>query len=181
MPTFNNQTWLISDTHLGHDNIIKYCARPENHEDQILDAWEDLIAEDDVILHLGDVWFGRGTNPARWAELISNLPGKKYLVLGNHDKSSKRFYTEAGFEIIPPFVQDSVAFTHYPIKGYVKEKYLPPAGEEWNANIHGHVHNNVTYGPEGRIIGGKTYINVSVEMTDYKPIRIGDVCAIMPA
>ena len=28
--------WLITDTHLGHENIIKYCSRPKNHEELIL-------------------------------------------------------------------------------------------------------------------------------------------------
>ena len=26
-------TWVVSDTHFGHRNIVGFCHRPENHED----------------------------------------------------------------------------------------------------------------------------------------------------
>ncbi len=53
-------TWIISDTHFGHKNIIKYCDRPLNHNELMIEQWGDLIKWQDNVLHLGDlaVWYG---------------------------------------------------------------------------------------------------------------------------
>jgi len=53
-----NKTWLISDTHFGHKNIVQYQQRPESHEVIMLSEWIDAVGEHDDILHLGDVFMG---------------------------------------------------------------------------------------------------------------------------
>ncbi len=47
--------WIISDTHFFHENIGRYCNRPENWQDLIINNWNDLIAPDEQVLHLGDL------------------------------------------------------------------------------------------------------------------------------
>lgn len=111
-----NSTWLISDTHFGHPNIVKYCQRPASHEAIMMSNWIDRVGEDDCILHLGDVFLGNQGNPLRWAKIIARLPGRKFLILGNHDNAKAALYSEiAGFEIIPPFIHKGVAFSHRPV------------------------------------------------------------------
>ena len=47
-------TWIISDTHFFHENIRRYCNRPENWQELIIKNWNDLVSPDETILHLGD-------------------------------------------------------------------------------------------------------------------------------
>ena len=82
----SNDLWLISDTHFGHKNIITYQDRPETHESIMLAEWIRHVADDDPILHLGDVWFKTNND---WADILSRMPGKKYLILGNHDRQRR--------------------------------------------------------------------------------------------
>jgi calcineurin-like phosphoesterase family protein len=172
-----NKTWLISDTHFGHKNIIKFQQRPESHEAIMLSEWINAVGEHDDILHLGDVFMGKQGNPARWASIISRLPGRKYLIIGNHDGLGYPLYERAGFTIIPEFQQGEVVFTHRPI---TKMDVWALTRPEWTTNIHGHIHGNtLTQNPDDPedqyVLGDKRYINLSVEVTDYKPVRLGNV------
>ena len=168
----SNKLWLISDTHFGHKNIVQYQQRPESHEAIMLSEWVWAVGEDEPILHLGDVFLGKQGNPARWSAILGRLPGRKFLILGNHDKAKKSLYEQAGFTIIQPFVHRGIAFTHRPISIEFPQEEL----RDWSINIHGHVHAN-PYRPEhdGTWLEGKTYINLSVEVTDFKPVRLGNV------
>jgi calcineurin-like phosphoesterase family protein len=158
-------TWIISDTHFRHKNIVRYCNRPANHDEIMTKAWQDLVKPADMILHLGDVatWYG-DTEGA--ANILSSIPGQKYLILGNHDKLGTSWYTALGFTIISPFVQKvsdfKVLFSHYP----ETEKL------NWDINIHGHIHNN-GYPPNAS--PKKDYRNVSVEVMSYQPVRLSDI------
>lgn len=53
--------FVTSDTHFNHKNIIKYCNRPfkdvEEMNEAIINNWNNLVTNDDVIYHLGDFGF----------------------------------------------------------------------------------------------------------------------------
>ena len=55
-------TWLISDTHFDHANIIKYCNRPFKDVDEmnntIWQNWNSVVDADDIVYHLGDFALG---------------------------------------------------------------------------------------------------------------------------
>ena len=173
----SNKLWLISDTHFGHRNIVKYCQRPESHEAIMLSEWIRAVRESDTILHLGDVFLGPRGSAWRWSDICSRLPGQKFLILGNHDKAPREQYEQAGFEIIEPFVSRGIAFTHRPV---TKEFPLPGGcSDEWHTNIHGHVHNNpYNLEHDGTYRDDRRYINLSVEVTDFKPRQLGVVCPL---
>ena len=179
-----NNLWLISDTHFGHKNIIKFQQRPESHEVIMLSNWIDRVRDEDQILHLGDVFMGRQGNPDRWAKVISRLPGEKFLMKGNHDRVEDDLYEIAGFEIVQPFIWrpndgPRVAITHEPIG----TKWTP--GEfpldEWDVNLHGHIHKGqfIGHNPDfdGLPISRKGYLNISVEETDLAPVQLGGLLA----
>jgi calcineurin-like phosphoesterase family protein len=160
--------WIISDTHWKNDNIIKYCGRPMDHDRLMLNGWWDNVGPNDTILHLGDLGH---TN--KWDEeftrKIELLPGNKFIILGNHDKSNYD-YAGLGFTVIPEFhtiVRDprgknrTVYFTHAPMHSL----------GQGSINIHGHIHNN----GYDRGAGEQDYRNVSVEVMDYKPARLRDI------
>lgn len=79
--------FFISDTHFGHKNIINYSDRPfDNFEDmdwQIVNNWNHVVGDTDVVYHLGDVAMGDST---RWDNILKSLNGYKVLVTGNHDR-----------------------------------------------------------------------------------------------
>lgn len=155
-------TYIISDTHFGHQNIIKYCNRPEDHDWLMYLYWTSIVQEDDDILHLGDLCWH--TTPAD----LKSLPGNKYLIKGNHDRKNNEWYENLDFTIMPKRVffkydERTILFTHYP------EDRLDIY---WDINIHGHIHNN---GWKIKEEGGRKYINVSVEVMNYTPTKLGEI------
>lgn len=56
----SKMNWIISDTHFGHANIIKYCNRPFTNvttmNATLIRNWKALVKNDDTIWHLGDVF-----------------------------------------------------------------------------------------------------------------------------
>lgn len=169
----NNKLWLISDTHFGHSNIVKFQQRPASHEVIMLSEWVRLVRENDQILHMGDVVMGKQGNPKKWAALISRMPGEKFLILGNHDKQNLTLYTDVmGFKIVKPFVRNGFAFTHEPIS--IDFPLKSDVG--WHTNIHGHTHGNfINPDHDGLIYENKHYINVCVEVTNFKPVQLGTI------
>lgn len=121
------QTFITSDTHFGHSNIIKYCKRPYKVEggnrnpanipevqrmnEDILQLFERLPADCDI-WHLGDFWFNGSHKVSPEDQLSTNLiindavrriklNGRRlFLVLGNHDngKPSVKYYLDRGFD-----------------------------------------------------------------------------------
>lgn len=157
-------TWIISDTHFGHANIIKYCSRPENHDELMADLWHLAVGIDEQILHLGDLAFK--TSPELW-DVINGLPGRKMLIMGNHDRKAKKWYEDLGFQIMPRRLWFNwngrqVLFTH--------DAETEVSG--WSINIHGHIHNN---GYPSAIYRSKDYRNVSVEVMGYQPVRLREI------
>lgn len=132
------KTWIISDTHFGHQNMISYCGRPANFDEIIIKNLKEKIPwqTDDVLIHLGDFCIGKDE---KWhKEFFDSIPKsvKKVLVLGNHDKKSKTWYLRNGWD----FVCDSFS-THHEGK-YITFSHIPIVGIQ-NINVHGHFHNNL--------------------------------------
>jgi calcineurin-like phosphoesterase family protein len=165
LPRLRMNSYIISDTHLGHDNIRKHCERPENHDFVIYDNWKKIVGPRDIILHLGDLTVWYGMKQAMWEEACKALPGRKWMIKGNHDNRSDEFYEKLGFKIISPFTAKigifKIHFSHYP----VDEKT-----EDFDFNFHGHIHNNVKDAKQM-----EWHRNVSIEMMNYRPVEIGDV------
>jgi calcineurin-like phosphoesterase family protein len=172
MIVVRNRTWLISDTHFGHHGITKFGQRSTNHELIMLSNWIDRVPEVGTVLHLGDVFMGSDGNAKRWAKVVKRLPGRKFAIMGNHDKEEKLLEL-AGFEVIAPFEQEGVLFTHEPIATW-DESLL--SAYDWHTNVHGHTHaNEPSLVHDGMPVPGKRYINVCVEHTNLAPIQFGSL------
>ena len=79
-------TFFTADHHFGHTNIIKFCKRPfsstKEMDDNLIDAWNHVVSEKDVVYHLGDfTLFGAG----KFVDYASQLNGRIRIVPGGHD------------------------------------------------------------------------------------------------
>ncbi len=81
------RVWVTADLHLGHENIIKYTARPflnSKEMDKILiHNWNTIIAPNDTVYIVGDLAFRR-RDVKRYLRILN---GKKILIRGNHDRN----------------------------------------------------------------------------------------------
>ena len=160
--------WLISDTHFGHANIIKYCDRPfsslKEMDDTLVDNWNSCIKEQDKVYHLGDVYFGNKKDDNYWDWFFSRLNGKKRLILGNHDSGKNKMLLKHFQKIYVSraFRDWGMVLTHIPVH---------PSSRNFKkgllVNVHGHIHQKES--PKG------PYFNVCVEKMEYKPIHIENV------
>lgn len=175
----NSKTYFISDTHFNHKNIIKYCNRPFKDVEEMnrimIQNWNNMVTDFDTVFHLGDVAL---TIESDMKEIIPNLRGKKILIRGNHDNKSKEFFRNLGFDFIPDsplrLNNEKLILSHKPLR----DSEIPVG----YVNIHGHIHNNslnrinpITNEAEypENLYSERLYINVSVDVIDFKPISLG--------
>lgn len=145
--------FIIADTHFYHENIIKFEDRPLDNVEIIIKNWNDRVAPEDLVIHLGDVIFGHNKETVL-PELMKRLNGKKILTRGNHDSypSSKwgdwDWFMERGFDFVCDyFVYKNIAFSHAPLTPlpFKSPNYF---NEQVDLNIHGHLH-------RGKVRGGE--------------------------
>ena len=168
------KTFVISDTHFNHAGILSfkdYIGKPvrdfdsvEQMNEAMMDNWVSVVGPKDTVIHCGDVLFGH--NKVEWmTENFDRLPGKKRLVVGNHDnlKMLAPFFKDMQLWIdMPGFI-----FTHTPLhESTLAEKHR---FKEPKINVHGHIHTNPS--PEG------PYRCVCVEQINFTPINIEDLRA----
>jgi calcineurin-like phosphoesterase family protein len=88
-------TYFTSDTHFGHQRIIELSNRPFNSVDEMneamIDNWNNVVSDDDVVYHLGDVALGPWVE---WDSILTRLNGYKVLIVGNHDRVFKGMATK---------------------------------------------------------------------------------------
>lgn len=161
-----------SDHHLQHDNIIQYTDRPfggARHMDgEMLSRAHAIVEPDQWLLFVGDLAMWRDAQAV--SEWMAACPGRKALILGNHDlrgrecPASIEAWQALGFEAVAdcvelPAAQDlpSLWITHYPLR-----RETIPAGV---LNVHGHTHRQQFEGP---------FVNMCVEHLDYRPVSLLD-------
>jgi predicted phosphodiesterase len=138
--TITPETLIISDTHFFHANIALYCFRPDGWQEQIVANWKRMLGPDEQILHLGDLALGKREY---LAELMPSLPGKVFLIRGNHDKFPTYFYNGLGITIMPAEIDCVIGdrwirFTHAALpedrllEGVMNFKPGSGTLQEWN-------------------------------------------------
>ena len=151
--------YIISDLHLEHKNIIKYCNRPYdmNSIESIEQMNEDILAEFDklpensIIINCGDVSLNSKLTfdkLASWVSRMKQNNKKLWLILGNHDREMhrkakyfKNAFTDAvelfetvGFDKVfesPILLGNKYLLSHEPV-------YLNPGNNL--INFYGHTH-----------------------------------------
>jgi calcineurin-like phosphoesterase family protein len=178
--------FVVADLHFGHGNVMAYeiirCLEVakrtnlqpsqvyemainkdpfilQSHNQMLIDAWNSVVGPEDVVFFLGDFCLTR--NKELIQSWVSQLNGRKRLIMGNHDVRKPEFYMECGFESVSPYpvlYNNHIFLSHQPLpheivpKGYI--------------NFFGHVHSNTEFNWERGIC-------VSVEQVpNFAPIPI---------
>ena len=142
------RTWITSDLHFGHKNIMKFCpqTRARFNDDvaymnnAMVLEWNAKVQPEDTVYVLGDVAFMSGSDAGR---MVNRLNGTKILIEGNHDRKLLNDPVFRGcFKEVHSYLRYNhngqiVIMFHYPI-------------HEWDQMHRGAVH---FY---GHVHGGKT-------------------------
>ncbi|GFN32997.1 metallophosphoesterase [Paenibacillus xylaniclasticus] len=155
--------FFTSDHHFGHKGIIDFESRPFTSVDEMnefmIEKWNAVVGKNDKVFHLGDFSF---LNQEKTAAIVARLNGRKYLILGNHDRGrSRSWWLEAGFDEVseyPIIYKEFFFLSHEPM---YMNKHMP------YVNVHGHIHSQK--------YEGLNYFNVSVEHWDYSPITFEQI------
>ncbi len=152
-------SFLSSDLHLDHTNIIHYCARPfvssnvEEMNEVLLDNWNNTVGDNDIYF-LGDLSFERQARPAEY--WLDRLKGTMHFVRGSHDTGIP---ATKEYELIKNG-RYTFLLVHDPDRRPI----------DWNGwIIHGHKHNNDMKNYPF-INGDKKTINISPELVNYRPV-----------
>ena len=161
--------WYTADTHFGHDNIIRYCDRPFNTsrdmDSKIISNFRQRISEDDDLWIVGDFAFGKKSRDKIYLEeIFEALPGRKHLVVGNHDGPKT---LELPWESVEQLVEVKDGpgkarhtLCHYPMVAWNRSN-------RGALQFFGHVHKNWR--------GARKSVNVGVDVWDFSPVNFEDI------
>ena len=132
----------------------------------LISNWNKVVGDDDEVYHLGDVCL----DPKLAFKYMSQLKGKKILILGNHDGPNKNMRS-AGFDEVYQswsikIGSKRVFMMHRPkpLTGYDAGKWI----------LHGHTHNKTP-----KIDKPNKMINLSVEHHNYTPVSEPELIRLM--
>lgn len=181
----NPKIWYTADPHVGghrlvsrirgflneekteeHRGEVVFAADTAAHDAQVAENWDRVVKKDDTVFVVGDISIN-GKQPA--LDWMSDRPGNKIMISGNHDPVHPGFFRNAHkivapwrevFVDIQPYYRISllgqqVLISHLPYLGTGAEgkrdngEEVEPRGVQWRLPdlglplIHGHTH-----GPE---------------------------------
>ena len=188
------RVWFTSDTHYAHSNICRATTQwtgsdnltrdfksLDHMNDTLVNNINEVVGEDDILIHLGDWSFGGFENIEEFRNRI--LCKNIHLVLGNHDHHIRR--DKGGVKSLFSSVQDylmidlrvskpgkivdrhTLICMHYPIASW-------DGMNNGNIHLHGHVH----LPKHLRVADGKA-MDVGVDGNDIVPIEIYEILNIM--
>ena len=167
------KTYIISDTHFNHNNIIKYCNRPFKDINEmnkvIINNWNTVVDKNDIVYHLGDFFLGSKFD---LKDIVSKLNGNIYLIRGNHDRLTVKSYEDCSIKVLKnaPIILEEfkIMLSHRPLPDtMIKDDYV---------NVHGHIHEKrIEDIYDNNLFGKNKHINVSCDVIDFKPILIDEL------
>ena len=172
-----SKVFFTSDTHWGHDNIIKFCDRPfkdiEEMDRMLIENWNKKVPHDGLVFHLGDFAWG---GYEFWKKIRDQLNGEIILIKGNHDQKNmsstaeQELFKYVSWQMFIQVEGRKLWLNHYPFLCYAGV-YREP--KKLIYNLYGHVHS----GPDkkGQDIPRLVHTypmqyDVGVDNNNYEPI-----------
>lgn len=190
----DQRIFFTSDTHYAHSNICSattnwavgngYTRQFDSLEDmnqRLVDNINNMVGEDDILIHLGDWSFGGFEKVQEFRNRI--LCKNIHLVLGNHDHHIER--NKEGVQSLFSSVQNylklevrkQVTKTLMDKHIFVCMHYPIVSWHDMNQGVihlHGHVHLPLHL----RIAEGKA-MDVGVDGNGLEPLSLGEILMIM--
>lgn len=185
--------YFTSDTHYNHSNICRATTKwdksdnltrdfksLEHMNDVLVNNINEMVMQDDILIHLGDWSFGGFEKISEFRDRIfcKNI----HLVAGNHDHhivrnkegiqkifSSVREYLNLDLRIPKGKEVEiiNIICMHYPISTW-------DSMNKGIIHLHGHVHL-----PQHLRVAEGRAMDVGVDGNNYYPISIGEIMKIM--
>jgi calcineurin-like phosphoesterase family protein len=163
-------TFLYADPHFFHSSMLQFCpeTRPYSdvHEmnDALASAWRSTVRPGDDIVVVGD--FAHRADPRELRKLFDSLPGKKHLIIGNHDG---RDTLALGWESVRdvayvPIDSTSVVLCHYAWRTW-------PGIRKGALMLYGHNH--------GKLPGNQQSADIGVDVMGPAPVRLNQIKAYL--
>lgn len=167
--------YYISDTHLGHYNIIRLCSRGfktvEEMDEVIINNWNSVVKDTDTVYIGGDFCFKSGKDPV---EYLKRLNGHKVLCIGNHDKSllknpaARKYFDYIGDIINITDGDKRIVLCHYPMV-------------EWDGffrgtvHLYGHIHNNTQNATYDIVKNIPNCYNIGADVLGFTPRTLDEI------
>lgn len=163
--------FFTSDLHLGHQNVIGMCKRPfsdvEEMNEALISAWNSRVHKNDTVYIVGDFSYRSATPPE---EFLKRLRGKKYLIIGNHDRSwikkvdlAEYFEGWSSYAVVNTG-RGKATLCHFPMLAF-EGKFL----------IHGHMHNNTQRNYWSYLKNMERAFNAGVDVNGYMPVTFDEL------
>jgi calcineurin-like phosphoesterase family protein len=156
--------YFTSDTHFGDPRVLRIDRRPfanvADHDAALISNWNRRVLPEAEVWHLGDFAAKR----AGFAErLLSQLNGKKHLVIGNNDGLETT--SAIGWSSVQHYAELTVdghrlILCHYPFRTWNQ------MGKK-SINLHGHSH--------GKLRPMLRQFDVGVDPRGLLPITLAEI------
>lgn len=129
-------TFFTSDWHLGHKHILRYEPRPFSSLDDMQSAliahWQERVQKKDTVYVLGDFSVTNTQKRPEIEAILASLPGRKILILGNHDDPKIQGWTEQHQLLQVRVDGRRLILCHYPLESWGDMRNI--------LHLHGHTH-----------------------------------------
>ena len=174
----SGRTWVYSDPHFYHKNIVTFTnydgskLRPwddaETMTEEMIEWYNELVDDKDRVYILGDVAFKNSD----MHKSVGRLKGRKCLVPGNHEPTKMRQYFDLFDDVRGYVVKKGFIMSHIPIHEQSMGR--------WQLNIHGHLHNNtIRVDDSGEVEftskDDPRYYCACVERTNFRPKLLDEI------
>ena len=162
-------TFLYADPHFGHAGILRLCpdTRPFSSVAEMTDvlasSWRSVVksSSDDVIV-VGD--FAHRMDPKELQKLFASLPGRKHLIVGNHDGDATK---ALAWESVRDVAYASIDSTYVTLCHYAWRTW--PRIRRGGLMLYGHNH--------GRLAGNSQSCDIGVDVFGPAPVRLATIKA----
>lgn len=179
--TDDQKIFFTSDLHYNHQKIIDFCGRPFKDVDEmnetLIKNWNSVVDMHDIVFNLGDLYWG---NHSDLTDLLSQLHGRHYLIMGNHDYKRVKQNDKVWFQqiITQKYIKvdnQKIYLNHFPLLCF--NGSTNGRNSVWQ--LFGHVHTS-KYKNDGSDFERLKYLmptqyDVGVDLNDFTPVSFHTV------